>query len=522
MSKLFVTVLGVNKYSDCIYYQGDKSFRTPFIQEALINLLYQVKDEDKILDIDYKYKLQDFDMKILLTEKALKINYYGENKLKSILEKYNITPELVIIPEGKTSDELWDIFDKVSKTIDETANKLNSDKNTLDVNIDITHSLRNIPMQIVVAMNYLTLFNNINLEGIYYGAFELGEFHIDDNLFTCNKSTLDLLYDNPNTDNNLLNKLKSITCSKDLDIDSKNEILRKCMDYRGCTIKHAPICNLYTYYDLLKWTNAINSFIKCGNTEEINELTRLKKDQAFKSDDKAYIEDMKLVSYVVESLDKFTNCINTCRGMYDTKKAKNPQNSIKSAYNILSKDLHTLDKNITIMKPLKNLFKLVENKIKPFESENVLDIGIATINWCIDYNLYQQAYTALDETLKALLCIKLRLSENSYTNREDISNAILAGAYYTNAFDVVVQEDLSDHYKNIIYNSIDILIKEKDFYNFVKKVKAYRNDLNHFGFNKSVAIKYSDLSKKLNSLRDDLIKYSKSDSLWNQIKDLNQ
>ena len=186
MSKLFVTVLGVNKYSDCIYYQGDKSFRTPFIQEALINLLYQVKDEDKILDIDYKYKLQDFDMKILLTEKALKINYYGENKLKSILEKYNITPELVIIPEGKTSDELWDIFDKVSKTIDETANKLNSDKNTLDVNIDITHSLRNIPMQIVVAMNYLTLFNNINLEGIYYGAFELGEFHIDDNLFTCN------------------------------------------------------------------------------------------------------------------------------------------------------------------------------------------------------------------------------------------------------------------------------------------------------------------------------------------------
>ena len=82
MSKLFVTVLGVNKYSDCIYYQGDKSFRTPFIQEALINLLYQVKDEDKILDIDYKYKLQDFDMKILLTEKALKINYYGENKLK--------------------------------------------------------------------------------------------------------------------------------------------------------------------------------------------------------------------------------------------------------------------------------------------------------------------------------------------------------------------------------------------------------------------------------------------------------
>ena len=70
MSKLFVTVLGTGNYSDCIYYKDDYSLRTPFIQEAIINLLYQSKDS--------KDKLQDFDMKIILTEKALQKNYPKE------------------------------------------------------------------------------------------------------------------------------------------------------------------------------------------------------------------------------------------------------------------------------------------------------------------------------------------------------------------------------------------------------------------------------------------------------------
>ncbi|ETJ33557.1 hypothetical protein Q604_UNBC11992G0001, partial [human gut metagenome] len=69
MSKLFVTVLGTGNYFDCYYCKDDKSFRTPFIQEALMNFLY--KNENKF---------EDFEMKILLTEKARDKNYYGENK----------------------------------------------------------------------------------------------------------------------------------------------------------------------------------------------------------------------------------------------------------------------------------------------------------------------------------------------------------------------------------------------------------------------------------------------------------
>ena len=113
MSKLFVTVLGTGNYFDCLYYKDDKYkadeyVKTAFIQDALIKFLYK----DKNLD---------FDMKVLLTDEAKKTNY---EKLEKSLEKYNITPIPVNIPEGKNDKELEDIFDMVSTTIDESAQNL--------------------------------------------------------------------------------------------------------------------------------------------------------------------------------------------------------------------------------------------------------------------------------------------------------------------------------------------------------------------------------------------------------------
>lgn len=514
MSKLFVTVLGTGDYFDCYYCYNEKEpFRTPFIQEALAKFLY--------FDQNINFK-----MKILLTEKAKEKNYEGKGKLKETLLIYNIEPELVMIPEGKNTDELWTIFDEVSNTIDKGAKELCQDNSTLDVTIDITHSLRNIPMQIVVAMNYLTLFNDINLEGIYYGAYELGKTKIDDKLFS-NKNILQELYNIENTNNAILDKLKSANSEKDLDESTKKEILDNFKNYKGCTIRHAPICNLDVYYDLLKWTNAINSFIKCGNTKEIQQLALTKKKQAFKSKNEKDIEDMKLISYVVESLYKFTNCINTCRGMYG-KKADNTFNSINAAASSLYIALQNLNENITI-KPLKKLFKLVESKIEPFVNKNVLEIGIATVNWCIDYNLYQQGYTALDETIKTLLCIKLNLPptkdklepENSYINREYIANAILSGSY-KEIKDLKLYDKLEDESKNLIYESIDKLKKQKQFYKFVQSVKNYRNDINHFGFNSSGAGRFTALSDNLKNLRNELIKYSQSDFPWMEIDENSQ
>lgn len=511
MSKLFVTVLGTGNYFDCYYCKDDKSFRTPFIQEALMNFLY--KNENKF---------EDFEMKILLTEKARDKNYYGENKLEAILKKYDITPELVIIPEGKTSDELWDIFDKVSETIDESASELSSSHESLDVNIDITHSLRNIPMQIVVAMNYLTLFNNVNLEGIYYGAFELGETKIDDKFFE-NKSILDKLYNSQNINTTVLDKLKSANSCDDLDDEVKNEILSNSRNYKGVTISHAPICNLDAYYDLLKWTNAINSFIKCGNTLEIKELSRKERSLAFQSKRKN-TSNIKLLDNVSQRLDHFTNCINTCRGM-NGKKAKDELNSIKVAAENLYESLQKLDENISI-KPLKKLFNLVSKKIEPFVGKNNLEIGLATVNWCIEYNLFQQGYTALEETIKTLLCIKLNLpddpnskdsSVNLYENREDIVNKILTEA----AIKLQNKDNKSDVQK-LIEDCSDKLASTKEFCKLSQTVKSFRNDINHFGFNRDGAKNYKTISDNLKLHYSELLKFIDGDFPWYPVENTSE
>lgn len=540
MSKLFVTVLGTGNYFDCYYCKDDKSFRTPFIQEALINFLY--KNENKF---------EDFEMKILLTEKARDKNYYGENKLEAILKKYDITPELVIIPEGKTSDELWDIFDKVSETIDESASKLSSTHESLDVNIDITHSLRNIPMQIVVAMNYLTLFSNVNLEGIYYGAFELGETKIDDKFFE-NKSILDKLYNAKNINTTVLDKLKSADCCDDLDDDTKEIIFKNSRNYKGVTISHAPICSLDVYYDLLNWTNAINSFIKCGNTTELQYLSNTTKDIARQSKSENF-KNIASLDKVVINLNHFTNCINTCRGKYVKK--VNKLNSIKIAsselYKSLQNLLNDLDKNISV-KPLKKLFKLVSKKIEPFIGKDNLGIGLATIDWCIEYNLYQQAYTALDESLKTLLCVKLEtfynknidkieideeefdktkkitINETNADEREEIANVILTCTSKDHNYEPLSSEKIhfkklkKEYKKKIAIESLNILSKNKDFYKFVNNVKDFRNDINHFGFGANGESSYEKLSDELLNLRDQLVKYSEGDFPWYPVEDTSE
>ncbi|MCI6669018.1 MAG: hypothetical protein MSH12_12775, partial [Romboutsia timonensis] len=159
-----------------------------------------------------------------------------------------------------------------------------------------------------------------------------------------------------------------------------------------------------------------------------------------------------------------------------------------------------------------------------------LEIGIATIDWCIKYNLYQQGYTALEETLKTLLCIKLELKdskdkyidETDFINREDVANVILTCAIYnkkTDKYEPKPAEKISfkkatEIKKQIAIQNLNILANNKDFYKFVDSVKNYRNDINHFGFSSNGAVKYNKLSNELLGLRNKLVEYSQGEFPW--------
>lgn len=494
------------------------------------------------------------------------------HELENMLTKlgYDIEPELN--KSLNLKNKFTRNFNKLTKIILENL----KDLLTLDVTIDITHSLRHIPMQIVVAMNYLTVFNDVNIEGIYYGAFELGETTINTDIFSNsndkisklkNKKELALkiesMRDKNQLDNdiaksllnelrqdaidiNILNELDSATSIDDLNQETINIITRDKSPYRDITIKRAPICNLNTYYDLLRWTNAINSFLICGNTLEMKNI--IDNNIMLGSD------NLDLVKNVVISLNNFTNSINTCRGkfyksksnnkkQYEKEEENNNKKSIKSAAEKLNEELIKLNEGIKDH-PLAKLFNIIREEIKPFINKSDLEIGIATVDWCIKYNLYQQGYTALDESLKTLICVKLKdfysidineydikIDETNTTDREEIANVILTcvvpdkqtHGYKPKSTETIIFKDLNDeNKKQIALNGLNVLSNNTKFYKFVNSVKNYRNDINHFGFKANGASVYTTLSDELLNLRDQLVKYSQGDFPWYPVENTSE
>jgi CRISPR-associated DxTHG motif protein len=104
------------------------------------------------------YQFLDFDeMLVFVTESA----YLNSFPVLNGLQDERIKP--VKIPTGENSDEMWKTFEAITEVVDENDTVI----------FDITHSLRSIPFLIFLAAAFLKSAKNVEIEGIYYGAFEL-------------------------------------------------------------------------------------------------------------------------------------------------------------------------------------------------------------------------------------------------------------------------------------------------------------------------------------------------------------
>nr|MDO8088850.1 TM1812 family CRISPR-associated protein [Candidatus Sigynarchaeum springense] len=66
------------------------------------------------------------------------------------------------IPPGRTTDELWSIFESIVATIG-TGD---------EVIADVTHGFRALPMLMTLVLNYTRLVKESRVTGLYYGAIE--------------------------------------------------------------------------------------------------------------------------------------------------------------------------------------------------------------------------------------------------------------------------------------------------------------------------------------------------------------
>lgn len=219
--KIFLSFLGTTDYVECNYYleqdHSRSAKRVKYAPEAIAQLLCS---DFSSRDVMYFF----------LTDDAKTTNWENDGHLyrktgepkvnKGLLarleEKVPAAQKIPVeIPEGYDTAEIWTIFRKVYSCFQEGDELI----------LDITHAFRSLPTLAMTMVTYAKALKNINLKGVYYGAFEaLGRPYAVDEM--------------PHDDRN------------------------------------APILDLTAFAELQEWSLAARDFLKFGNAGALSEQAR--------------------------------------------------------------------------------------------------------------------------------------------------------------------------------------------------------------------------------------------------------
>ena len=136
-----IAFLGTGEYKCATYRWNDQTYKTSFVQEAFVHWLKP--------EVTY----------VLLTEKARAENW---GKLCDRLKRHTQTVEEIKIPDGKSEEELWEIFEAISKAVQEGD----------EIVFDITHGFRSLPMIAMLTIAYLKQVKGVKVQHVVYGVYE--------------------------------------------------------------------------------------------------------------------------------------------------------------------------------------------------------------------------------------------------------------------------------------------------------------------------------------------------------------
>lgn len=139
-----LTVLGTGRYEKTCYTWQEKQVETRYVAHALCEFF------------------QPDQVTVLVTTEAKEAHW---NTLQETLgDRFKSTD--VLIPSGKVETEVWEIFDAVVNSVEPNAKVL----------FDITHAFRSIPLLVLLAAAFLQKARNVEIVGVYYGAFDANYF----------------------------------------------------------------------------------------------------------------------------------------------------------------------------------------------------------------------------------------------------------------------------------------------------------------------------------------------------------
>ena len=138
-----LTFLGLGKYENTTYIKHDKSDTC----------------ETDLFPIAVAKLYEPGQIIAFTTPKVIESKKDDLDKLANELGDKFIT---VNIPNGNSTDALWEIFNKCESVVEEND----------EIILDITHAFRSIPLLIFIVAAYLRQVKSVELKHIIYGAFE--------------------------------------------------------------------------------------------------------------------------------------------------------------------------------------------------------------------------------------------------------------------------------------------------------------------------------------------------------------
>ncbi len=136
-----ITFLGTGIYSEVSYCWNEREYKARFFPVAVANWL----QPDCIV--------------VMLTEQAEVHSNWSDCRpeLEAMSEV-----KTVRIPNGKSEDELWQIFNTLTEQVEEGDTII----------LDITHGFRSLPLIGFLVLAYLRQAKNANIKHLLYGAFD--------------------------------------------------------------------------------------------------------------------------------------------------------------------------------------------------------------------------------------------------------------------------------------------------------------------------------------------------------------
>ncbi len=134
-----ISFLGKGKYETVTYCWQGRECQTHLFPEAVARIF----EPEKLL--------------VFVTPTAKQ-----QENFAALPERLGAKMEAIDIPEGRSEQELWKIFDCVTSSVGE------GDR----VILDITHAFRSIPMIVFAVAAYLRRTKSVTVERIVYGAYE--------------------------------------------------------------------------------------------------------------------------------------------------------------------------------------------------------------------------------------------------------------------------------------------------------------------------------------------------------------